>query len=54
VRRHDIKALLYDYTIIQSQYQRKTADFGWLKANFPFLWQLFNPERVQFGKLRFK
>jgi redox-sensitive bicupin YhaK (pirin superfamily) len=31
---------------------RGTADFGWLKPIFSFLWQLFNPERVQSGKLR--
>ena len=32
---------------------RGTADFGWLKANFSFSFgNYFNPERVQFGKLR--
>lgn len=32
---------------------RGKADFGWLKANFSFSFgNYFNPERVQFGKLR--
>jgi hypothetical protein len=41
-----ILALLYDYTIIQSQYQRQLISVG--LANFPFLWQAFAIRKLRF------